>query len=92
MPLDALAHGVAEGDKAYIQQISGVHFIAFIYLGAKHMVTGYDHILFLVAVVFFLYRMKDVFLYVSLFAIGHSMTMLAGVYFNFGINGFLIDA
>lgn len=92
MPFNALAHGVAEGDKAYIQQISGVHIIAFIYLGAKHMVTGYDHILFLVAVVFFLYRMKDVFLYVSLFAIGHSLTMLAGVYFNFGINGFLIDA
>ncbi len=89
---EAIAHGVAEGDKAYIQQITGVHIIPFIYLGAKHMVTGYDHILFLIAVVFFLYRMKDVFLYVSLFAIGHSLTMLAGVYFNLGINSFIIDA
>jgi len=56
------------------------------------MVTGYDHILFLVAVIFFLYRMKEVFLYVSLFAIGHSLTLLAGVYFEFGINGSVIDA
>ncbi len=56
------------------------------YLGAKHMVTGYDHILFLLGVVFFLYRMKDVGIYVSLFALGHSTTMLAGVWFGWGIN------
>ena len=92
LPDLAAAHGVAAGDKAYIQQIDGPHIIAFIYLGAKHMVTGYDHILFLIAVIFFLYRMKDVFLYVSLFAIGHSLTLLAGVYFDFGINSFVIDA
>jgi len=89
---DAMAHAVAQGDKGYIQEISGVHLIAFIYLGAKHMVTGYDHILFLLGVVFFLYRMKHIALYVSLFAIGHSTTMLIGVAFNIGINSFLIDA
>ena len=88
----AFAHAVAEGDKGYIQEMSGVHFLAFIYLGAKHMVTGYDHILFLLGVVFFLYRLKDVALYVSLFAIGHSITMLIGVYFNIGINSYIIDA
>jgi hypothetical protein len=76
------AHGVAEGDKGYIQEIYGVHIIPFIYLGAKHMVTGYDHLLFLVGIIFFLYRMKDIGLYVSLFAIGHSVTMLIGVYYN----------
>lgn len=92
LPAMGLAHGIAAGDKAYIQTIDGPHILPFIYLGAKHMVTGYDHILFLIAVIFFLYRMKDVFLYVSLFAIGHSITLLAGVYFNFGINGSLIDA
>ena len=54
------AHGVAEGDKGYIQEIYGVHVIPFIYLGAKHMVTGYDHLLFLVGIIFFLYRMKDI--------------------------------
>ncbi len=89
---DALAHAVAEGDKGYIQEIYGVHLISFVYLGAKHMVTGYDHILFLLGVIFFLYRMQHIAIYVSLFAIGHSTTMLLGVYFNIGINSYLIDA
>ncbi len=88
----AFAHAVAEGDKGYIQEISGIHLLPFIYLGAKHMVTGYDHILFLLGVVFFLYRLNHVALYVSLFALGHSTTMLLGVYFNVGINSYLIDA
>ena len=75
----ASAHNVTEGDAGYIQEIWGVRLIPFAYLGAKHMVTGCDHILFLFGVVFFLYRMKDVAIYVSLFALGHSVTMLAGV-------------
>ncbi len=87
-----LAHAVTSGDKGYIQEITGQHLIPFMYLGAKHMVTGYDHILFLFGVVFFLYRLKDIALYVSLFAIGHSVTMLLGVYFSIGINSYLIDA
>lgn len=87
-----MAHGVASGDKGYIQEITGVNLMAFLYLGAKHMVTGYDHILFLLAIVFFLYRMKHIGIYVSLFAIGHSITMLTGVYFDFGINSYIIDA
>lgn len=91
-PSEAEAHAVAEGDKGYIQEITGVHLIPFLYLGAKHMVTGYDHILFLLGVIFFLYRMKDIGIYVSLFALGHSSTMLAGVYFDFGINSYIIDA
>ncbi|WP_240733929.1 HupE/UreJ family protein [Herbaspirillum huttiense] len=88
----ALAHGIAEGDKGYIQEITGVHFMSFLYLGAKHMFTGYDHILFLFGVIFFLYKAKDIGLYVSLFAVGHSTTMLAGVYFGTSIDGYLIDA
>jgi hypothetical protein len=88
----ALAHNVTPGDAGYIQEIWGVHIIPFIYLGAKHMVTGYDHILFLLGVVFFLYRMKDVVVYVSLFALGHSLTMLAGVWYGWGINAYIIDA
>ena len=88
----ASAHAVAEGDKGYIQEITGVHILPFIYLGAKHMATGYDHILFLFGVVFFLYRLTHVAIYVSLFALGHSTTMLLGVYFNIGINSYLIDA
>jgi len=92
MSTDVLAHAIAQGDKGYIQEISGVNLIAFIYLGAKHMVTGYDHLLFLLGVIFFLYRMQHVAIYVSLFALGHSTTMLLGVYFNVGINSYLIDA
>jgi hypothetical protein len=88
----ALAHAVAEGDKGYIQEITGVNLLPFIYLGAKHMVTGYDHILFLFGVIFFLYRLKHIGIYVSLFAIGHSTTMLLGVYFDVGINSYIIDA
>jgi len=88
----ALAHAVTDGDKGYIMEISGIHLIPFTYLGAKHMVTGYDHLLFLFGVVFFLYKMKHVALYVSLFAIGHSTTMVAGVYFGWGVSSYLIDA
>ncbi|WP_156798340.1 HupE/UreJ family protein [Ahrensia sp. R2A130] len=88
----AAAHDVTPGDAGYIQEIFGVHIIPFIYLGAKHMMTGYDHILFLLGVVFFLYHMRDVALYVSLFAIGHSITMLLGVWFGWGINAYIIDA
>lgn len=88
----AHAHGVADGDKGYIQEISGTHLLPFTYLGAKHMVTGYDHLLFLAGVIFFLYKLKDIALYVSLFAIGHSITMLYGVYAGVNVNAYLIDA
>jgi hypothetical protein len=89
---EGFAHAVTDGDKGYIQEISGVHLLPFMYLGAKHMMTGYDHILFLFGVIFFLYRFKQIGLYVSLFALGHSTTMILGVYFNVGINSYLIDA
>ncbi len=89
---DAIAHAVTLGDKGYIQEISGVHLLPFVYLGAKHMMTGYDHILFLVGVIFFLCKLQHIALYVSLFAIGHSTTMVLGVYYNIGINSYLIDA
>jgi HupE / UreJ protein len=88
----AHAHGVAEGDKGYIQGITGTQLIPFTYLGAKHMVTGYDHLLFLAGVIFFLYKLKDIALYVSLFALGHSVTMLYGVYAGVNVNAYLIDA
>jgi hypothetical protein len=88
----ALAHGVAQGDKGYIQEITGAHPVPFLYLGAKHMITGYDHLAFLFGVIFFLYRLKDVSIYVSLFALGHSSTMLLGVYFGWNVSAYLIDA
>ncbi|GMM93771.1 HupE/UreJ family protein [Pelagerythrobacter aerophilus] len=89
---EAWAHNVAEGDKGYIQESSGMLILPFIYLGAKHMVTGYDHLLFLFGVIFFLYRLKDVGIYVTLFAIGHSTTLLFGVLTGITANAYLIDA
>ncbi|MRR07313.1 MAG: HupE/UreJ family protein [Deltaproteobacteria bacterium] len=89
---DAFAHGVSDDDKAFIVQSTGVRLLPFTYLGAKHMVTGYDHLLFLFGVIFFLYRMKDVGIYVSLFAIGHSVTLLYGVLSGTHVNPYLVDA
>ena len=91
-PAGALAHGVTAGDKGYIQEIVGVHLIPFAYLGAKHMVTGYDHLLFLLGVIFFLYRLKDIGVYVTLFAVGHSTTLLLGVLTGVSVSAYLIDA
>src|SRR5262249_3858603 len=86
------AHGVSGKDAAFLQGLQGAAVGPLMYLGAKHMVTGYDHLLFLIGVIFFLYRLKDVLLYVSLFTIGHSITLLAGVLGGIRANPFLIDA
>src|SRR6266513_2477868 len=79
IPSSASAHNVSKRDASFVQSNEGAAIVPFIYLGAKHMVTGYDHLAFLVGVIFFLYRMKDIMLYVSLFTVGHSVTLLAGV-------------
>lgn len=89
---DAVAHAVTAGDKGYIQETTGVHAIPFLYLGAKHMMTGYDHLLFLLGVIFFLYRLKDVTIYVTLFAVGHIVTLLGGVLMEISISAYIIDA
>jgi len=88
----AFAHGVSESDKGFLQGSSGMQLLPYMYLGAKHMVTGYDHLLFLFGVIFFLYRMKDVGLYVTLFALGHSATLLLGVLNGWHINAYVVDA
>ena len=86
------SHGVATGDAAYLERLQGVAFLPLMYLGAKHMVTGYDHLLFLAGVIFFLYRLKDVALYATLFAIGHSTTLLIGVLAGVHANAYIVDA
>lgn len=88
----AFGHGVADADKMFLQKTNGMHLFAFIYLGAKHMVTGYDHLLFLFGVIFFLYRLREVAVYVTLFAVGHSVTLLYGVLSGAHVNAYLIDA
>jgi hypothetical protein len=91
-PDAAGAHGVSRRDARFVQSIDGPAIGPFLYLGAKHMFTGYDHILFLVGVIFFLYRLKDVIQYVSLFTIGHSITLLAGVLADIHVDAYIIDA
>ncbi|WP_340674197.1 HupE/UreJ family protein [Microbulbifer salipaludis] len=90
MPL--FAHGIDDATKVFLEGNEGVSIIPFLYIGAKHMVTGYDHLLFLVGVIFFLYRSKDVLIYVSFFTLGHSLTLLFGVLNDTHVNAYLIDA
>src|SRR4051794_9779803 len=88
----ANAHNVSKRDASFVQSNKGAAIGPFLYLGAKHMVTGYDHLLFLVGVIFFLYRLKDIFQYVSLFTLGHSITLLGGVLGGIHANPYIIDA
>src|SRR5262245_43028115 len=92
LPAVASAHNVSKNDAKFVEANQGRALAPFMYLGAKHMVTGYDHLLFLVGVIFFLYRLKDVVQYVSLFTIGHSLTLLVGVLGGVHANSFIIDA
>jgi len=92
LSLDVFAHGVDEDTRLFLEQNAGVQFMPFMYIGAKHMFTGYDHLLFLVGVIFFLYRSRDVLLYVSMFTLGHSITLLWGGLGGIQINPYLIDA
>ena len=86
------AHPMDTQNAAFVQGVDGAAPAPFMYLGAKHMVTGYDHLLFLVGVIFFLYRARDVVLYVSLFTLGHSLTLLIGVLWGVEVNPYGIDA
>ncbi|HNP63765.1 MAG TPA: HupE/UreJ family protein [Woeseiaceae bacterium] len=93
VPLDAaLAHNVSDADAAMIAGRTGWHFYLYVWLGAKHMVTGYDHLLFLVGVIFYLREIRSIATFVSLFALGHSITLIAGVLLNLDVNAYLVDA
>jgi hypothetical protein len=89
---DAAAHGIAGKDADFVANAEGIHIFPYLYLGAKHMVTGYDHLLFLLGVIFFLYRLSHVALYVTLFSIGHSLTLLFGVIGGVYVDSYLVDA
>jgi hypothetical protein len=88
----AFAHGIEGADQEFLLNNVGPNIGPYLYLGAKHMVTGYDHLLFLAGVIFFLYRLKDVALYVTLFAVGHSATLLVGVLGGLHVNAYVVDA
>jgi hypothetical protein len=90
--LQARAHGVEGGDAAFLETATGVQFWPYLYLGAKHMFTGYDHLLFLLGIIFFLYRLRDVAIYVTMFSIGHSITLLFGVLSGMRMDAYVVDA
>ncbi|MGH1383454.1 HupE/UreJ family protein [Kordia sp.] len=90
--VSAYAHGVDEETQSFLTSNKGIAFGPFLYIGAKHMITGYDHLLFLVGVIFFLYRTKEIITYVTYFTIGHSATLLFGVMADINVNAYLIDA
>lgn len=85
------AHAIGGKDADFVRNTIGADPFPFLYLGAKHMVTGYDHLLYLTGVIFFLYRLKDILLYVTLFSLGHSTTLILGVLFDFGVSAHLVD-
>jgi hypothetical protein len=91
-PVLSFAHGVDGNTQKFLLNNQGVSIFPFLYIGAKHMVTGYDHLLFLIGVIFFLYRTKDVVVYVTLFTFGHSLTLMTGVLNNIDVNPYLIDS
>lgn len=86
------AHGVDAATQKFLMANQGVAIGPFLYIGTKHMVTGYDHLLFLVGVIFFLFKIRDVLIYVSLFTLGHSLTLLLGVLQGIHANAYLVDA
>lgn len=87
-----LAHGVDDDTRQFLMANQGASIIPFMYIGAKHMFAGYDHLLFLVGVIFFLFNTRDVLIYVSLFTLGHSITLLYGVLGGINVNPYLVDA
>jgi hypothetical protein len=91
-PAFAFGHDISEANARFVESLDGPAPIPFLYLGAKHMVTGIDHVLFLIGVVFFLYRLRDVLVYVSMFTLGHSLTLLFGVLAGVQVNAYAVDA
>lgn len=88
-PLLILIHDVASADQ---QLLAGGGLWAYLWVGAKHMLTGYDHILFLVGVVFYIHGFKDIIKFISVFTLGHSITLISGTFYAVQVNEHLIDA
>jgi HupE / UreJ protein len=89
MPWAALAHGISEADK---QRMLEGGYLQYIGLGATHMLTGYDHLLFLFGVVFFLTTFKDITKFITVFTLGHCITLVLATFFRITINYWVIDA
>ena len=88
-PLAVLAHGISDADR---QSMLDGGYARYVGLGASHMLTGYDHLLFLFGVVFFLASFKDVVKFVTVFTLGHSITLVFATMLQITWNYYLIDA
>jgi len=88
-PLLLAAHGVSSADQ---ETLSNGGLLAYILVGAKHMVTGYDHLLFLAGVIFYLKGFKDIVRFITVFTIGHSITLISATYLGIKADEHLIDA
>ena len=89
VPMVAMAHGISEADR---QSMLDGGYLRYISLGASHMLTGYDHLLFLFGVVFFLTGFKDVAKFVTVFTLGHCITLIFATYYKITWNYYLVDA
>ncbi len=89
LPMLAIAHGISDADR---QSMLDGGYLRYIGLGASHMLTGYDHLLFLFGVVFFLTSFKDVAKFVTVFTIGHCITLILATYYKITWNYYLVDA
>lgn len=88
-PLVLLAHGVTSSDQ---EMLSNGGLLTYIYVGAKHMVTGYDHLLFLAGVIFYLSGFRDIVKFITVFTIGHSITLISATYLGIKADEHLVDA
>ncbi len=86
---NAFAHGIS--DEAKRSMIEG-GYLQYIWLGAEHMITGYDHLLFLFGVIFFLSSFKDIVKFISIFTLGHSITLILATFMGITANYWLVDA
>jgi hypothetical protein len=89
MSANSFAHGISEEDK---QTMIEGGYLQYIWLGAEHMVTGYDHLLFLFGVIFFLTTFKDIVKFISVFTLGHSITLIFATFMGITANYWLVDA
>ena len=88
-PSAVMAHGISEADR---QRMLDGGYLQYVGLGASHMLTGYDHLLFLFGVVFFLTTFRDVAKFVTVFTLGHCITLIFATFFKITWNYYLIDA
>ncbi len=85
----AFGHGMSEAEKQSI--IEGGN-LRYLWIGATHMLSGYDHLLFVFGIIFFLTRFKDIVKYITAFTLGHSATLIFATFNGIQVNYFLIDA